>query len=163
MTATKKRSALKADPTRADYRTPRQARAPQVEEIDLHLGGRVRSARAAREMSRRELAMRLGISPGMLEKYEVGEARMSASRIYYIAAELGVDPGWIYAEFTPGEQTKMTDEVFRSMTINNMRILTELAGLTHDQRQMIMRSIDSFREGNKAIAEREAAGAASQG
>ena len=145
---------------RADGTTLRQARAPQVEAIDLHIGGRVRLARSQRAMTRAELASRLGVSLQTLERYELGEMRLMASRLHAIADELEVPFGWFVEGFKEGAP-EASDEVFRSMTIGNMQIIKQLSDLTYEQRGTIQRMIDAFRGDNlHKLKEQQAANAA---
>ena len=70
------RSSLSTEPgARPDY--------PQM-------GERLRAARAARALSLRELAGRLGVSPSLISQIETGRANPSVSTLYAIAAELDV-------------------------------------------------------------------------
>lgn len=54
------------------------------------MGERLRAARAARRLSLRELAGRLGVSASLISQIETGRANPSVSTLYAIAAELGV-------------------------------------------------------------------------
>ena len=54
------------------------------------MGERLRAARAARGLSLRELAGRLGVSPSLISQIETGRANPSVSTLYAIADELDV-------------------------------------------------------------------------
>ncbi len=54
------------------------------------IGDRLRVARAARGLSLRSLADRLGVSPSMISQVERGRAKPSVSTLYAIVNELGV-------------------------------------------------------------------------
>ena len=54
------------------------------------MGERLRSARAARGLSLRELAGRLGVSASLISQIETGRANPSVSSLYALAAELDV-------------------------------------------------------------------------
>ncbi len=54
------------------------------------MGERLRAARAARALSLRELAGRLGVSPSLISQIETGRSSPSVSTLYAIAAELDV-------------------------------------------------------------------------
>jgi transcriptional regulator with XRE-family HTH domain len=58
--------------------------------IDRKLGQRVRAYRLEIGMSQEELADRLGITFQQVQKYEKGFNRMAASRLFDIAATLGL-------------------------------------------------------------------------
>lgn len=54
------------------------------------MGQRLRAARQARDLTLRELAQRLGVSPSMISQIETGRASPSVSTLYAIASELDV-------------------------------------------------------------------------
>lgn len=54
------------------------------------IGDRLRAERQAHNLSLRELAERLGVSPSLISQIETGRARPSVSTLYAMAAELGV-------------------------------------------------------------------------
>src|SRR5258708_24809522 len=60
--------------------------------IDVHVGARIRAQRVVRGLTQSELAKLVGISFQSVQKYEQGENRVSASRLYEFAAALGVAP-----------------------------------------------------------------------
>ncbi len=55
---------------------------------DVHVGRKVREARAARSMSQEQLGKKLGISFQQVQKYEKGTNRIGASRLYEISQHL---------------------------------------------------------------------------
>ena len=54
------------------------------------IGDRLREARAARGLSLRAMAARLGVSASLISQVETGRARPSVRTLYAIAAELGI-------------------------------------------------------------------------
>jgi transcriptional regulator with XRE-family HTH domain len=54
------------------------------------IGDRLRAARAARGLSLRSLADRLGVSPSLISQVERGRAKPSVSTLYAIVTELGI-------------------------------------------------------------------------
>jgi transcriptional regulator with XRE-family HTH domain len=56
--------------------------------VDLHVGGRVRMRRRLRGVSQEKLADSLGLTFQQVQKYERGANRISASKLYEIAAAL---------------------------------------------------------------------------
>jgi transcriptional regulator with XRE-family HTH domain len=57
--------------------------------IDVHVGGRLRQARMTAGMSQEELGLGIGVSFQAVQKYEHGENRLSASRLFRAAKLLG--------------------------------------------------------------------------
>lgn len=72
-----------------------------VTAIDPIVGGRLRLAREAAGISRRDLAATLGISTQQLYKYEHGTNRLSVSFLYHAASSLGVPMASLLAEEQP--------------------------------------------------------------
>ena len=64
--------------------------------IDAHVGKRLRQRRIIRGLSQEELASRLGISPQQLHKYEIGQNRIAAARLYQCAQALDVPVSSFY-------------------------------------------------------------------
>jgi transcriptional regulator with XRE-family HTH domain len=71
-------------------------------EIDRHVGGRVRLRRTLLGMSQEKLGEALGITFQQVQKYEKGTNRISASRLQHISAILGVSIDYLY-EGSSGE------------------------------------------------------------
>ncbi|MHA1538966.1 MAG: helix-turn-helix domain-containing protein [Alphaproteobacteria bacterium] len=53
--------------------------------VDLHVGKQLKHLRTEKEISRKILAQKLGISYQQVQKYEKGINRIPASRLYQIA------------------------------------------------------------------------------
>jgi transcriptional regulator with XRE-family HTH domain len=135
---------------------PRKARAEAVLPIDLHIGAMIRAARAMRSLSRSELAQRIGVGAEAVEKYERGEARVLASRLWAIAEVLEVPVASFFEQFNPQNPALGAADLKAALTMGNMGIVLELQRLTYDQRAQIKNTIDAFQAQN----EQRAAGAA---
>jgi transcriptional regulator with XRE-family HTH domain len=101
------RSALKSrsgtgatPPARTSSRTTKRSnsspRKPTY--IDEHVAKRLRLRRALLDISQDELAKRLDVTAQQIQKYEAGETRISASRLYLIAQHLSVPITWFFAD-----------------------------------------------------------------
>ncbi len=69
--------------------------------VDSHIGRRIRERRFTMKLRQDELADRLGISFQQLQKYEIGENRLAAARLFEIATALQVDVSWFFDGFAP--------------------------------------------------------------
>lgn len=58
--------------------------------VEDDIGPRLRLRREERQLSLRELARRLGISPSAISQFETGKSRLSVSTLYAIVTELGI-------------------------------------------------------------------------
>ena len=56
--------------------------------VDRHVGSRLRLCRRARGFGQEELAKAIGLTSQMIQKYESGANRISASKLYAMAAVL---------------------------------------------------------------------------
>ncbi len=70
-------------------------------EHDLYAGERLRLARQLAGMSQQQLGAALGVSFQAVQKYEIGENRLSAGRLVTAAAYLGVDLAFFAKDHTP--------------------------------------------------------------
>jgi transcriptional regulator with XRE-family HTH domain len=117
--------------------------------IDVHVGGRIRTQRIVRGLTQSDLARLVGISFQSVQKYEQGENRVSASRLYEFAEALGVAPQHFFdgldarkangavsdgTAFDAGELQRhvlavlmIEDERLRRLAVQFLGILCELA------------------------------------
>ena len=65
-------------------------------EIDIHVGLRMRRRREALGISQGRLGRHLGLTFSQIQKYEKGSNRIGAGRLYQIAAFLGVPPSHFF-------------------------------------------------------------------
>ncbi|MBI1406443.1 MAG: helix-turn-helix domain-containing protein [Caulobacter sp.] len=65
-------------------------------EVDLHVGRRIRQRRKAIGATQESLAGALGLTFQQIQKYERGANRVSASKLYQIAAALGVQISYFF-------------------------------------------------------------------
>ncbi len=75
----------------ARTRRPRRRTAKEHgrDPIDVHVGQQLRRARMLAQMTQAELGRRLRMSFQLVQKYEQGEIRIAASRLYRMARLLG--------------------------------------------------------------------------
>jgi transcriptional regulator with XRE-family HTH domain len=64
--------------------------------IDQHVGGQLRLRRAQAGMTQTELGAKVGLSFQAVQKYETGENRISASRLYQLARILDVPLAYFF-------------------------------------------------------------------
>ncbi len=81
--------------------------------IDKHVGGQLRLRRAQVGMTQSELGGKLGLSFQAVQKYETGENRISASRLFQLACLLDVPPSYFFEGLNgagrAGEGSAQTD------------------------------------------------------
>lgn len=78
--------------------------------VDVHVGKRVRHRRWMVGMTQQQLADKVGIKFQQIQKYETGMNRVSASRLWEIAAALGVQVSFFFEGIGAG-QVSSTQEI----------------------------------------------------
>lgn len=66
---------------------------------DKKIGARIRLRREAMRIRRAEFAAAASITVAQISKYELGQVRVPADRIYLFADMLKVDPTYFFADF----------------------------------------------------------------
>ena len=69
--------------------------------IDDHVGRQIRKRRNLLGLTQEQLADALGISYQQVQKYETAANRVSAGRLYEIAAKLDSDIGFFFEDLDP--------------------------------------------------------------
>ena len=82
--------------------------------VDVHVGKRIRHRRWLVGMTQQQLAEKVGIKFQQIQKYETGMNRVSASRLWDIAAALSVPVSFFFeglSEDQPQDQPAMLADV----------------------------------------------------
>jgi transcriptional regulator with XRE-family HTH domain len=74
----------------------------QPHAVDKYVGGRMRVRRVQVGMSQGQLANRIGVSFQAVQKYESGDIRLSASRLYDVAQALDIGPAFFFEGYPDG-------------------------------------------------------------
>ena len=87
----------------------RRPRDRSPEEVDIHVGARIRMRRRFLGLTQQQLAEHLGLTFQQVQKYERGANRVSASKLYEIARALQTPVPYFFEGLTESGQTG-TDE-----------------------------------------------------
>jgi transcriptional regulator with XRE-family HTH domain len=80
--------------------------------IDVYVGGRMRLRRIQLGLSQGALASKIGVSFQAVQKYESGDIRISASRLYDVSQVLDVSPAFFFEGYPDGMVAKnLAEEV----------------------------------------------------
>ncbi|MDR3506588.1 MAG: helix-turn-helix transcriptional regulator [Caulobacteraceae bacterium] len=79
-------------------------------DIDLHLGRRLRRRRRLLGLTQQQLADSVGVRFQQIQKYECGANRISAARLWKLAEALEVQVGYFYDGLTPGAEIDAAPE-----------------------------------------------------
>ena len=82
-------------------------------QIDVHVGQRMRRRREALGVSQGRLGRHLGLTFSQVQKYEKGANRIGAGRLYQIADFLGVPPAYFFAGLDEEEPAVAANDVRR--------------------------------------------------
>ena len=83
----------------AKKRTNRnQGRPFGTDQVDAHVGERLKQRRMALRLSQRELGELIGVSLQQIHKYETASNKVSLSRFFRLAQVLNVAPSYFYEE-----------------------------------------------------------------
>lgn len=81
---------------------PARATKGKPNEIDVHVGARVRQRRRLLGLSQEQLGKALGLTFQQVQKYERGVNRIGASRLHQLGAALGVPVGFFFEGLAGG-------------------------------------------------------------
>lgn len=76
--------------------SPRLAPRSRVQDVDRHIGARIRERRVMLGLTQLQMAELIGVTYQQAHKYETGINRISGGRLYTIAQALGVEVGFFY-------------------------------------------------------------------
>src|SRR5213082_1339788 len=83
--------------------------------IDIHVGSRIRTRRIYLDMRQEELGRKLGLTFQQVQKYESGANRVSASRLWEIAAIVKMPIGYFFptdqGQHRPNEQLQRPESI----------------------------------------------------
>jgi len=102
------------------------------QDIDLHLGRRLRSRRRLLGLTQQQLALVVGVRFQQIQKYECGANRISASRLWLMAEVLDVPVGYFYEGLeggpraTDGVPSEETEVAAREESLDLIRAYYQL-------------------------------------
>ena len=81
-----------------------------MDEIDIHLGRRLRRRRRLLGLTQQELAQSCGVRVQQIQKYECAANRMSAARLWQLAEVLEVPVSYFYEGLTRDQRESLERE-----------------------------------------------------
>ncbi len=97
---------------KAERTPPEELNARRANDVDTHVGSRVRVRRMLMGMSQEKLGESLGLTFQQVQKYEKGTNRIGASRLFALAQVLGVPIQYFYDELNSNHSAPMTASGF---------------------------------------------------
>jgi len=115
----------------------RRSSGPRATEMDAFVGRQLRIARKLAKITQQELALVLGVSFQAVQKYENGENRITAPRLFKAAEFLGAD---IRFFTTPGyDGAPALDRT--SLADDEIELLRYYRALTNQRARMLLRKL----------------------
>ena len=71
-----------------------------AEAVDQHVAARVRARRIEVDMTQTQLGDAIGVACAQARKYEIGQDRITAGRLFKMATALGVPVGYFFEGVT---------------------------------------------------------------
>ena len=101
-------------------------RRPRAQDVDRHIGARLRQRRIMNGLTQQQMADLIGVTYQQAHKYETGLNRIAAGRLYVIAQVLGVDIGYFFDGLEGEEPSAPTPQqrVFLDLARNFRNIRT---------------------------------------
>ena len=102
-------------------------RRPRAQDIDRHIGARLRQRRIMNGLTQQTLADLIGVTYQQAHKYENGLNRIAAGRLYVIARVLGVEVGYFFEglQEDPPSEPSPQQRVFLDLARNFRSIRTD--------------------------------------
>src|SRR5919107_3977763 len=104
----------------------------KTQDIDRHVGGRIRERRIMLGLTQQQLADLIGVTYQQAHKYERGINRVSAGRLFEIAKVLSVAIGYFYEGLSEGSEPKAPSARERMM-LELARNFSEIRNEKHQE------------------------------
>lgn len=114
--------------------------------VDVHVGKRVRHRRWMVGMTQQQLAEKVGIKFQQIQKYETGMNRVSASRLWDIADNLGVPVGYFFEGLEAIEEDAPTSEMPSDLLSDKeaLELVRSYYSIPENQRKRLFDLVRSF-------------------
>ena len=116
-------------------RRRRTAKEHGPDPIDLHVGEQLRVARELAGMTQTDVGRALAMSFQVIQKYEQGEIRVSASRLFQLAGLLHKSPDYFFEGIADGDTPALG--VLQRMDIELVRAFRTIR--SNEVRQLLLR------------------------
>jgi transcriptional regulator with XRE-family HTH domain len=104
-------------------------------EVDKHVGQRMRARREALKISQGRLGRHLGVTFSQIQKYEKGSNRIGSGRLYQIASFLGVTPNYFFEGLNASDAPSMPEPAGRALNVgpDEINALTDAYAVIGDK------------------------------
>lgn len=122
---------------------------PLVDDLDRHIGQRLKKLRQREGISAQALADAIESTQQQVSRYENAHNKLSAAQLYRIATALGVPISWFFQDFqstdsiptlAPPTKHNQPEQLHEGLTT----VADLWPRLNNDQRSAVLRVIDAF-------------------
>lgn len=140
---------------RRNLRREEQAASSMTNDIDLHVGKRLRRRRRLLGLTQQQLAESVGIRFQQIQKYECGANRVSASRLFELAESLDVPVQYFYEglsqrDESPSETGLSADILSQKETMDLIRAYYRLGERPRKRLLELAKSLEPGEPANDA-------------
>jgi transcriptional regulator with XRE-family HTH domain len=124
------------------------------QDVDLHIGKRLRGRRKLLGLTQQQLALVVGVRFQQIQKYECGANRVSAARLWTLAQVLGVPVGYFYdglRSASPEASTQRADGMETIARAESLDLIRAYYQLDERPRRRLMAMAKSLNEGVEAV------------
>lgn len=114
--------------------------------VDVHVGKKVRHRRWMVGMTQQQLAEKVGIKFQQIQKYETGMNRVSASRLWDIADNLGVPVGYFFEGLDEVDENSPSSQMPSDLLSDKeaLELVRSYYSMPEDQRKRLFDLVRSF-------------------
>ena len=98
----------------------------------LEVGARVKQLRKAREMTLREVGMKLGVAANTVNRWERGESSPTRANLVAMSDLFNVDPSWLMFGITKSNTKKDEEKLLRKLRLLSDKQYQNIESLVDD-------------------------------
>ena len=98
----------------------------------LEVGARVKQLRKAREMTLREVGMKLGVAANTVNRWERGESSPTRGNLVAMSDLFAVDPSWLMFGITKSNTKKDEEKLLRKLRLLSDKQYQNIESLVDD-------------------------------
>lgn len=102
-----------------------------INKLDIFIGSKIYNLRLAHGLSRKQLADEVGVTHQQIQKYEKGDNRISAGRLFLVAQALNKQVSFFYAGFESNDERMLSVSPNQRLCIEVSRNFMKLNNPDH--------------------------------
>lgn len=114
---------------------------PNYQDIDMHVGRKIRQLRIELGLTQQQLAGMIGVTFQQAHKYERGLNRISAGRLFEIARVLGVEMSYFFEGLAAEDEAEAARTVLDGRQRLCLEVSRNFANITNERHQKAVSSL----------------------